>query len=254
VSDNVSNQATYESSNIAKIDANPPSGGSIDYLDGFSSSTSVSIALNDGTDSESGVNTSSRELQRKSANLSGGNCGTFGSWATIATGTAVDYPNHTDSGLSSNTCYQYRYLVSDNAGNTATYESSKILKVDYTAPTGLTSLNIVSVGTNYVTLSWSQVTEENFSHYEIWYGQSQSDVENRTGSAQEWDDSKDPNLAQKTTTSTTITGLSAVTTYFFKIWAQDLAGNEETVSTVSTTTLTPFWILQGLIFQGLILQ
>ena len=99
-------------------DTIPPTGGSIIYTGGDWTSSSVQLTVNDGTDAGSGIKTSSRIIQRKSATLSNGTCGTYGAWSTISP--AGTYPNFTDT-VSSGNCYQYQYLVSDNAGNQATY-------------------------------------------------------------------------------------------------------------------------------------
>ncbi|MFC1787897.1 peptidoglycan-binding protein, partial [Patescibacteria group bacterium] len=128
--------------------------------------------------------------------------------------------------------------LTDNAGNTASGSAtiSGFTDIDNLAPTGLTALSAGATGTTTQVLNWSEVTETSFDHYEIWYGTNQGDVQGRTGTAVEWDDTDDANLATKATTTTTITGLSASTTYYFKIWAQDDALNEETVTDINTTT------------------
>lgn len=125
-----------------------------------------------------------------------------------------------------------------NTGSTSAFTDGNTVAGDANSPTGLTALNINSTTTNSATLSWSAVLETNFDHYEIWYGTNQSDVQNRAGSASKWDNSNDANLANKATTSTTITGLSVSTTYYFKIWAVDQAGNKETVPDISGKTNT----------------
>jgi len=107
----------YESSYSG--DTTPPTRGSIIYTGGDSKAAFVALTVSDGTDAGSGINTSSRIIQRKSATLSNGTCGSFGAWSTISpTGS---YPNFTDNTVSSGNCYQYQYLVSDNTGNQATY-------------------------------------------------------------------------------------------------------------------------------------
>ena len=125
--------ATANSGAIAfKVDTVAPSGGSMAYTDGYYTALSVGLTVADGTDADSGVDTSSRIVQRKSATLSGGSCGDYGSFGTITpTGT---YPDFIDTTVSSGNCYQYRYLVSDTAGNQATYTSTDTAKVDSTAP------------------------------------------------------------------------------------------------------------------------
>ncbi|RKY40898.1 MAG: hypothetical protein DRP76_00975, partial [Candidatus Omnitrophota bacterium] len=96
-------------------------------------------------------------------------------------------------------------------------------------PSGLGNFSVSSVTSTSATLSWSAVTDANFNHYEIWYGTVLADVEARSGTALEWDDSNDINLADAATTTTTITGLDlANNTYYFKIWAIDDYGNEAT--------------------------
>ncbi len=124
-----------------------PTGGSISYTDGYTTVASVNLSVLDGTDS-SGIDTSSRIVQRNSAVLSGGNCGTYTDFSTITV--TGSYPTFTDSSVSSGYCYQYRYLVSDINDNQTTYVSSSTIKVDTgipgtpgtpstTTPTGSTS-------------------------------------------------------------------------------------------------------------------
>ncbi|MFA4817608.1 MAG: DUF2341 domain-containing protein [Parcubacteria group bacterium] len=113
------------------IDTSAPTGSSITYTDGYRTITSVSLTAEDGTDTASGINTGSRIVQRKSATLTSGICGSYGSFATITpTGT---YPNFTDSTVATGNCYQYQYFVSDNVANQATYTSTSTAKIDTAA-------------------------------------------------------------------------------------------------------------------------
>ncbi|MGI6423034.1 MAG: hypothetical protein ACOX0X_00200 [Candidatus Dojkabacteria bacterium] len=134
VSDNAGNQATYTGTNTVKVDTITPTGGSIAYADGYNTSSSVALTVNDGNDAHSGINISTRIVQRRTATLSNGACSDYGKYSTIAE--SGDYPNYTDDTISSGNCYQYQYLVSDNAGNQATYTGTNTVKVDTITPTG----------------------------------------------------------------------------------------------------------------------
>ncbi|HBX15765.1 MAG: Large repetitive protein [Candidatus Magasanikbacteria bacterium GW2011_GWC2_41_17] len=127
----IANDLLNAGSGILYNDAAAPSNGSITYLNGSNTNKVVALSVNDGSDSDSGINTSTRTLQRRSAVLSEGNCGAFDSFVTInLTGT---YPNFTDVTVSFDNCYQYQYLVSDIVSNQAIYSSSNIVKVSTTA-------------------------------------------------------------------------------------------------------------------------
>ena len=116
----------------ATVDTTPPSGGNITYTTGYYTMASVSIAYNIGSDPGSGLNDSSGEIQRATATLSNGSCGTFGSFTNLHRG-YNDSP-YTDSSATSGNCYEYQYIISNNAGLQATYASSNIAKVDTTLP------------------------------------------------------------------------------------------------------------------------
>ena len=118
-------------------DSTAPSGGSVAYTPGYYTSASVSVSFSAGTDAGSGVDAASGLLQQAVAPLSGGSCGTFGSFATIAANPASPYLD--TSGASGN-CYEYRYLVSDAVGNQSTYTSGSVVKLDTQAPTQTFSL------------------------------------------------------------------------------------------------------------------
>jgi hypothetical protein len=110
-------------------DTTAPTGGSISYTDGYYRTASVPVTVANGTDAGSGVDTSSVVVQRASATLTNGVCGTFGAFTTVTLSGSAD------TGVVGGTCYQYRALVSDRVGNQATYTSVNVAKVDTTAPT-----------------------------------------------------------------------------------------------------------------------
>ena len=114
-------------------DGDAPTGGSIGYTDGYRTSASVAITLANGADALSGVDASSALLQRASATMTEGSCGTFGPYTTIATVPALSY---NDTTVTSGNCYAYQYLVSDKVGNTATWTTAAVAKIDTNAPTG----------------------------------------------------------------------------------------------------------------------
>lgn len=117
---------------LITVDATAPTGGSINYTNGYRTTASVALTASDGTDSVSGINTGSRIFQRRSATMTNNNCGTYSSWTAVnPTGT---YPNFTDGAVATGNCYQYSYLVSDNVGNQATYVGASTVKIDTVAP------------------------------------------------------------------------------------------------------------------------
>ncbi len=134
VSDAAGNQATYTSSNVAKVDTAAPTGGSVSYTNGYFTSASVPVTYTTGSDSISGLNTGSGKIKRASATLSGGTCGAFSSFTDLHTGFS-DSP-YSDTTVTSDHCYKYQYVIQDAAGNQATYTSSNVAKVDTAAPTG----------------------------------------------------------------------------------------------------------------------
>ena len=125
-----------------KIDKIIPTGGSITYsCAGYCTVGEYpAITYTIGTDAGgSGLKTSSGKIQRASATLAAGACGTYGSFSDLVT----EYDgSYSDTTVTSGNCYKYQYLISDNAGNTsAPYTSVSVVKVDTVAPT-------VSAGSN----------------------------------------------------------------------------------------------------------
>ncbi|WP_104089582.1 LamG domain-containing protein [Cryobacterium sp. N19] len=150
----------YQLGNSPAADITGPSGGSAAIIgltgtgSAYSTSTSLSLTLNPGTDV--GGLASGAHLDRATATLSSsgtadGSCGTMGSFSVVATdpaGTVTDT-------VTSPGCYQYRYVVLDTSGNSTTYTSA-VVKVDSTAPSTPTfSSFAASASTNSY---WSSTT------------------------------------------------------------------------------------------------
>jgi|GEM_PF-5710634 len=107
--------------------------------------------------------------------------------------------------------------------------------LDTQSPQGLSVFTAASPNSTVIECAFSVVTDVNFSHFEIWYGENESDVQNKTGTALVWDDGDDANLTNPFIGSTDITVVTPGTTYYMSIFAFDDYGNE----TVRVDTAAP---------------
>jgi hypothetical protein len=129
--DHVGNVATYTT--IVLVDTTPPTGGTVDAPDGLTSLTKVSVGWNAGSDPESGISTV--DVQRADATLSGATCGAFGSFNTIVTNASAS--PIVDGAVSAGNCYEYRIVVTNRAGVTATFAASSVTKLTSASPIAL---------------------------------------------------------------------------------------------------------------------
>jgi hypothetical protein len=111
-------------------DSAAPTGQAVTLAGGPWFGTSVLLAVVGGTDAGSGVDASKSVVERASATLTNGICGTFGAFA------AVTLSSGADTSVASGTCYRYQVKATDNVGNvSAASQPSGDAKVDRTPPT-----------------------------------------------------------------------------------------------------------------------
>ena len=116
-------------------DSSVPTGQSVALFGGpYYTSLSVALTPTDGSDTGSGLDTSTRVYERDTGTLSNGACSGFpGTW-----GTTVSNP---DASVVSGNCYRYRLKISDRVGNqSAASSASADAKVDTSAPSDPTFL------------------------------------------------------------------------------------------------------------------
>lgn len=113
-------------------DFNVPSGGSMTYTNGYYTVASVTSTFTAGADNVGGSGLAGHSLQRRSATLSGGACGTYGAWADLAAEPASPY---TDNSVLEGNCYQYQYVETDNVANQTAYGTTNTAKINVTPPT-----------------------------------------------------------------------------------------------------------------------
>ena len=110
-------------------DITAPATGSVSYTDGAYASPSVAVSFTPGSDvGGSGVDAASGLLHRASGTLTGSTCSAWTGFTPLAAGGNPSSP-FTDSTVLEGRCYQYRYLISDNVGNQATYTNANVAKI-----------------------------------------------------------------------------------------------------------------------------
>ena len=145
--DNATNSFTSMPLVTVTVDNTAPT-GSISYSNGYNTSGTVLVAFN-ASDSGSGLNTAAGQLSRASATLSNGSCLSFGAFTPVA-GSAGAISSYSDSSVSTGNCYEYEYVVPDNAGNVATITSASVVKVDKAGPTSSLALTGQTGGASYL--------------------------------------------------------------------------------------------------------
>jgi hypothetical protein len=110
-------------------DADPPTGMSATLAGAPWFAAAVPLRVEEGSDAVSGVNRGSATLERQSASLQAGTCGSFtGAWEPVSLLAGAD------ADVRDGTCYRYRVSVSDNVGNWSSSPASGEAKIDMTAP------------------------------------------------------------------------------------------------------------------------
>jgi titin len=174
------------------------------------SASSIELAWNDAS-----LDETSFEVERATA--AGG---TF----TLVQSLGADATSFTDTGLSSSTEYLYRVRAVNGAGASSyTDVTSATTSPDPGAPAAPTNLSVVAVYATGISLQWTDTVGE--AGYEIERAPSldgpYSPVGNSQPDAPYWGDS----------------GLSASTTYFYRVRASSAAGYSGFSDVVSATTL-----------------
>ena len=131
-----------------KVDTVAPTGGSITYTNGILNGTSINVSFVNGTDALSGI--SSRVIQRAEATIAGGAAGAYGGFILEIVSNPSSSPD-TNTGLTPGKAYKYRYVVTDAAGNAATYTSSNEVLTAGSA----TALSL-SEPANFTAGTWSE--------------------------------------------------------------------------------------------------
>jgi chitodextrinase len=184
------------------------------------STTQINLSWTASTDN---VGVTGYRIER----CTGSTCTSFAQVGT--TTTALTFNN---TGLTASTTYRYRVRANDAAGNLSAYSSivnATTLTPDTQAPTAPTNLAASVISTTQINLSWTASTDN--------VGVTGYRIERCTGSTC-------TTFAQVGTTTTALTfnntGLTASTTYRFRVRANDAAGNLSSYSSiVNATTLTP---------------
>ncbi|MCW2926665.1 MAG: hypothetical protein JWM86_633, partial [Thermoleophilia bacterium] len=140
--DNVGNQTIdtltgYTGSNWIIVDRTAPNGGSVASPVGYVNVTTVQVTGSLPTDAETGIDATATQIQRASAPLSNGTCGTWTSYLNV--GSAGATLPWTDTAANSGACYSYQVIAKDRAGNPLTVMSAATTKVDTTPPTSAIS-------------------------------------------------------------------------------------------------------------------
>ncbi|MGC1660568.1 MAG: LamG-like jellyroll fold domain-containing protein, partial [Candidatus Acidiferrales bacterium] len=182
-----------------------------------SSPSAVNLSWTASTDN---VGVTSYLLER----CQGSSCTSFSQIAT-PTGTA-----YSDSGLTASTTYSYRVRATDAAGNLSGYSNVAIVVTpslaDTTVPTAPNSLAATAISTSQINLSWTASTDN--------VGVTGYLLERCQGSAC----ASFSQIATPAGTTYSNTGLSASTSYSYRVRATDAAGNLSSYSNIATV-MTP---------------
>ena len=178
-------------------------------------SGSTQMSLSWGASTEAGGTIAQYLIER----CAGAGCSSF---AQIATATTLTYA---DSGLSGGTSYSYRVRAKDTVGNTGSYSNvatASTAAPTFTAPAALAAS---AASSTQVNLTWTAASETGgtISHYLI---------ERCQGAGC----STFAQVATSTTTGYNDAGLTAATSYSYRVRAGDAAGNTSAYSNVATAT------------------
>jgi chitodextrinase len=177
--------------------------------------TQINLSWTASTDN---VGVTGYKLER----CSGAGCSNF---VQIATPTGI---TSNDTGLTASTSYSYRVRANDAAGNNSAYSNTASATTpaaaDTTPPTAPTNLTATAASTTQINLSWTASTDN--------VGVTGYKVERCTGAAC----ANFVQIATPTGITFNDTGLTAFTSYSYRVRANDAAGNNSGYSNTASAT------------------
>jgi hypothetical protein len=102
------------------VDVVKPQNGSLDYTNGIVDNNKITVVLNKGQDSLSGIQTDQLYVSASPVDLHSNRCNSFISYVPVA---SSPYPSSFIYNATNGYCYKFRYKVADRAGNTVYYYS-----------------------------------------------------------------------------------------------------------------------------------
>ncbi|HEX4387014.1 MAG TPA: fibronectin type III domain-containing protein [Steroidobacteraceae bacterium] len=180
-----------------------------------SAAGSTQVTLSWGAASETGGTIASYLVER----CQGTGCSSF---AQVGTTTTLTF---TDAGLSGSTSYSYRVRAKDSAGNTGPYSNTASAVTAAPTITAPTSLAAVSASAGQINLTWSAASESGGTI-------SQYLIERCQGAGC----STFAQIATSPGAAYNDVGLSAATSYSYRVRARDGAGNTGPYSNVASAT------------------
>lgn len=166
--------------------------------------------------------------------------------AIINSDLVMDWTSNTTSyslpGLSTNTTYFFAVLVKDAAGNMSLYTPASVTTsatVDTTAPTTGTSISFSATSSTSTIVCWGAATDNITAQASLQYKVVKASSGISIDTISEADAITSSDLVMDWTVNTTsksITGLTASTTYFFAVLVKDTVGNMSLYAPASITT------------------
>jgi hypothetical protein len=127
VKDTAQNSTTYTSSTTTKVDTTAPSTPTLSYTNGFTATSPQNVTFA-STDGESTV--ASLTLYYRSATLTAGSCGSYGSWSSL--GAQTSPYSHA---LTTAKCYMYKVTATNGSALATTKDdNSEVTKYDSATP------------------------------------------------------------------------------------------------------------------------
>jgi hypothetical protein len=187
-----------------------------------SGTSTINLTWTDNSSDETGF-----KLERKT--------GAGGTYAEIAGSIAANATSYSNTGLTASTTYYYRLRSYNAAGNSSYSNEISATTTATPPPNAPSSLAATTGGTSTINLTWTDnsTNETGFK------------LERKTGSGGTYAEIAGSIAANATSYSNT--GLTAGTTYFYRLRSYNAAGNSsysnETSATTSTTGIYPANIL-----------
>lgn len=180
------------------------------------SSTQIKLSWTASTDN---VSVTGYRVER----CTGASCSSFTQIGTTTTATT-----YSDTTAVVAISYTYRVRAADAAGNLSAYSNTATaIPPDTTAPTAPTNLSATAISSSQINSTWTASTDN--------VGVTGYRVERCTGSGC----SSFAQIATPTATSYSDTGLTASTSYSYRVRATDAAGNLSGYSNTSSATTSP---------------